>query len=91
MLTYSILFINTLYYKISYIYIHTHESILIRAGSRVLIESSRVYTSLHRLIIEFDFVFTSNSFNNRFKHESSLFEPISSKLMSSSACLYPYL
>jgi hypothetical protein len=28
MLTYSILFINTLYYKISYIYIHTHESSL---------------------------------------------------------------
>jgi hypothetical protein len=60
MLTYSILFINILYYKTSYIYIYTsraliNESILIRAGSRALIESSRVYTSLHRLIIEFDF------------------------------------
>jgi hypothetical protein len=53
MLTYSILFINILYYKTSYIYIY--ESILIRAGSRALVESSRVYTSLHRLIIEFDF------------------------------------
>jgi tRNA C32,U32 (ribose-2'-O)-methylase TrmJ len=99
MLTYTILFINILYYKISFIhiYIYTYtsralinESILIRAGSRVLIESSRVYTSLHRLIIEFDFVFTSSSFNNRFEYESSLSEPISSKLTSSSARLHPY-
>jgi hypothetical protein len=51
MLTYSILFIN--------IYIHTHTSralinelILIQADSRALIESSRVYTSLHCLIID---------------------------------------
>jgi len=36
-------------------------------------------------------VFTSSSFNNRFEHESSLFEPISSKLTSSSARLHPYL
>jgi hypothetical protein len=35
-------------------------------------------------------VFTSSSFNNRFEHESSLFEPITSKLTSSSACLHPY-
>jgi hypothetical protein len=68
MLTYSILFINILYYKTSYIYIYIYryiyvytsralinESILIRAGSRALVESNRVYTSLHRLIIEFDF------------------------------------
>jgi hypothetical protein len=45
MLTCSILFINILYYKTSYIYIYTsraliNESILIRAGSRALVESS---------------------------------------------------
>jgi hypothetical protein len=66
-----------------------NELILIRVGLRVLIESSQVYTSLHRLIIEFDFLFTSNSFNNQFENESSLFEPISSKLTSSSARLHP--
>jgi len=43
-----------------------------RAGSRALIESSRVYTSLCSLIIEHIFVFTNGSFNNRFEHESSL-------------------
>jgi hypothetical protein len=48
------------------------ESILIRAGSRPLIESSRVYISLCRSIIEHIFVFTNGSFNNRFEHESSL-------------------
>jgi hypothetical protein len=46
---YSILFINILYYKNkSYIYTNRvliNESILIRVGSRALIESSRVYTS----------------------------------------------
>jgi hypothetical protein len=36
-------------------------------------------------------VFTSSSFNNRFEHESSLFEPISSKLTSSLARLHPYV
>jgi len=65
MLIYSILFINILYYKNKLyinklIYIYTsraliNESILIRAGSRALVESNRVYTSLHRLIIEFYF------------------------------------
>jgi hypothetical protein len=35
-------------------------------------------------------VFTNSSFNNRFEHESSLFEPIPSKLTSSSARLHPY-
>jgi tRNA C32,U32 (ribose-2'-O)-methylase TrmJ len=80
MLTYSILSINILYYKnklyinkliynLFLIYIYTsraliNESILIRVGSRALIESSRVYTSLHRLINEFDFVFTNSLFNN---------------------------
>jgi hypothetical protein len=56
------LYINKLIYNIFtiYIYIYTsraliNESILMRAGSRALVESSRVYTSLHRLIIEFDF------------------------------------
>jgi hypothetical protein len=36
-------------------------------------------------------VFTNSSFNNRFEHESSLFEPIPSKLTSSSARLHPYI
>jgi hypothetical protein len=61
-----------------------NESILIRMGSRILIESSRIYTSLYRLIIEFDFVFRTNLFNNRFEHESNLLELIS----SSSVCLH---
>jgi len=100
MLTYSILFINILYYKNYIMHTHTHARasqalinglILIRAGSRALIELIRIYTNLHRLIIEPNFVFTSSSFNNQFEHEPSLFEPISSKLTSSSARLYPYL
>jgi hypothetical protein len=102
MLTYSILFVNILYCKNKlyinklkynlyiYIYIYIYESILIRAGSRALIGSSRVYTSLYRLIIELNFVFTTSSFNNRIEHKSNLFEPISSKLTSSSAHLHPY-
>jgi hypothetical protein len=60
-----------------------------RAGSRVLIESSRVYTSLDNLIIEPNFVFISSSFNNRFEHASSLFKPISNKFTSSSTRLHP--
>jgi hypothetical protein len=64
---------------------------LIRVASRALIESSRVYTSLHRLIIEPNSVFMNSSFNNQFEHESSLFKAISSKLTNSSARLRPYL
>jgi hypothetical protein len=101
MLTYNILFVNILYYKnklyinkliynLLYIYIYIYKLILIRAGSRALIESSRVYTSLYRFIIKLNFVFTCSSFNNRFEHESSLFELTSSKLTSSSARLHPY-
>jgi hypothetical protein len=65
-------------YIILFIYIYINGSILIRASSRVLIELSQVDTSLHHLIIEFDFMFTRSSFNNRFEYESSLFESISS-------------
>jgi hypothetical protein len=95
MLIYSILFANILYYKNKLyinklIYIYIHESILIWAGSRALIELNRVYKNLHRLIIGLNSVFTSSSFNNRFEHKSSLFEPISSKLMSNSARLHSY-
>jgi hypothetical protein len=85
MLTYSILFINILYYK-NKLYINKliyklfiymsraliNKSILIRAGLGALIESSRVYTSLHRLIIESNSVFTNSLFNNRFEYESNL-------------------
>jgi hypothetical protein len=41
------------------------ELILIRTGLRTLIEFSRVYTSLYRLIIKSNFVFTNSLFNNR--------------------------
>jgi hypothetical protein len=74
----SILFINILYYK-NKLYInkliydlfllYIHESILIRSGLRALIESSRIYKIFYRLIIELNFVFTNNSFNNRFEND----------------------
>jgi hypothetical protein len=67
------------------------ESLLIRAGSRALIEPNRVYASLYHLIIKHNFVFISSSFNNRFEYELSLFKPISSKLTSISARLHPLL
>jgi hypothetical protein len=73
-----------------YILINIYESSLIRACSRTLTESSRVYTSLYRLIIELSFVFTNDSYNNRFEHESSLVEPIPSMFTSSSVRLHPY-
>jgi hypothetical protein len=59
------------------------ESILIWAGSQTLMESSRVYMSLYRLIIEPSFLFTNNPFNNQVEHESSLVKLISSKFASS--------
>jgi hypothetical protein len=81
--TYSILFINILYYK-NKLYINK----LIYIYTSGFTSFNRVEPSLHRLIIEFNFVFTSSSFNNRFEHESSLYEPISSKLTSSSTRLH---
>jgi len=53
----QLIFIDHIYI---YIYIYRsraliNESVLIRVGSRALVESSLVYTSLHRLIIKPNF------------------------------------
>jgi hypothetical protein len=87
---YIINYIQLIYID-NFYYIYIFESIFIRTGSQASIESRQIYTSLFRLIIELDFVFTNSSFNNQFEHESSLVKPISSKLISSSAHSHPYL
>jgi hypothetical protein len=46
---------------------------------------------MYCLIIEYGFMSTSDSFNNRVAHEPSFVEPSPSKLMGSFVRLQPYL
>jgi hypothetical protein len=61
---------------IIYIYTHTHAHT--HTQDALMSELSlftNTFASMYRLIIEYSFMFTNYSFNNRVTHESNLIEP----------------